>query len=278
VAVGAASSVLRPAQVPPAGSTTRPSIPVSASKIPPVGRTHPERLHEPEIGERFLATANALPQVRALRAEYPRSTGFVTELSDGNWEVTYVTPNGNLPSKEIGMVTIDGHSGRVLEQLTGIQLDWEMARGYPGFFGKHVNALYIWLPLCLLFMLPFVNFRRPFSLLHLDLLVLLSFSVSLAFFNHAHIYASVPLIYPPLIYLLARMLALMRRGSRPEAPPARPCPMAGARGCAPDRLSRRAERHRLERGRYRLCGRYRRAADRPGQVPVRLLSLRPRTR
>jgi len=44
--------------------------------------------------------------------------------------------------------------------------------------------------------------------------VLLSFSVSLAFFNHAHIYASVPLTYPPLLYLLARMLALLRRHSR----------------------------------------------------------------
>jgi hypothetical protein len=205
VAVGATSSVLPPAQVATAGSTTHPSIPVSASDTPPFG------------GERFLATANALPKVRALRAKYPRSTGFATELPNGKWEVVYTTPNGNLPTKEIGVVTIDGHSGRVLEQLTGIQLDWEMARGYPGFFGKHVNALYIWLPLCLLFMLPFVNFRRPFSLLHLDLLVLLSFSVSLAFFNHAHIYASVPLIYPPLIYLLARMLTLMRRGSRPEA-------------------------------------------------------------
>jgi hypothetical protein len=86
-----------------------------------------------------------------------------------------------------------------------------MARGYNGAFGRHVNALYIWLPLCLLFLLPFIDPRRPFSLLHLDLLVLLSFSVSLAFFNHASIYASVPLTYPPLIYLLGRMLWLLRR-------------------------------------------------------------------
>ena len=102
-------------------------------------------------------------------------------------------------------------TGRVLEQWTGFQVAWTMARGYPGAFGRHVNALYMWLPLCLLFLFPFVDWRRPLSLLHLDLLVLLSFSVSLAFFNHAHIYASVPLAYPPLIYLLARMLALLRR-------------------------------------------------------------------
>ena len=98
------------------------------------------------------------------------------------------------PHRLIGEVTIDNHTGRVLEEWTGLQL-WEMARGVPGAYGNHVNELYIWLPLCVLFMLPFFNFRRPLSLLHLDLLVLLSFSVSLAFFNHAHIYASVPLVY-----------------------------------------------------------------------------------
>src|ERR1022692_1055727 len=89
-----------------------------------------------------------------------------------------------------------------------------MARGYPGAFGRHVGALYIWLPLCLLFFLPFFDWRKPLRLLHLDLLVLLSFSVSLAFFNHAHIYASTPLLYPPLIYLLVRMLSIARVGRR----------------------------------------------------------------
>ena len=124
------------------------------------------------------------------------------------WQVSYFTLGGK---KEIGLVIINDVSGHVVEQWTGFQVAWTMARGYPGAFGRHVNALYIWLPLCVLFVLPFINFRRPFSLLHLDLLVLLLFSVSLAFFNHAHIYASVPLAYPPLLYLLARMLALLRR-------------------------------------------------------------------
>ena len=67
-------------------------------------------------------------------------------------------------------------------------------------------------------------------MLHLDLLVLLSFSVSLAFFNHAHIYASVPLAYPPLLYLLARMLALLRR-ERPATVPRTPGPCACSFPC-----------------------------------------------
>ena len=125
--------------------------------------------------------------------------------------MSFFTANGR---KEIGQVIIADASGQVLEQWTGFQVAWTMARGYPGAFGRHVNSLYVWLPMCLLFVLPFVNFRRPFSLLHLDLLALLSFSVSLAFFNHANIYASVPLVYPPLLYLLARMLALLWRAPR----------------------------------------------------------------
>jgi Glycosyltransferase family 87 len=220
-APGAISGALRPAPVGSIGSAIQPSVAVSAA-IPPAGRApaardpHRQRPLSAEAlqGERLLAIANALPKMRALRAEYPGAQAFlISPYGRAHREVLYFSPTG----QKIGVVVIDSRSGRVLEQWTGFQLEWKMARGYPGYFGRHVDALYIWLPLCLLFMLPFLNLRRPFSLLHLDLLVLLSFSVSLAFFNHAHIYASVPLVYPPLLYLLARMLTLMRRGSRPEA-------------------------------------------------------------
>jgi Glycosyltransferase family 87 len=184
-------------------------IPVALSNVPPAAH----RLSS----EKVLAIANRLPEMRALRREYRGSFGDVYLKGGFQWQVSYFTRGGK---KEIGLVIINDLSGRVTEQWTGFQVAWTMARGYPGAFGRHVNALYVWLPLCVLFMLPFINFRRPFSLLHLDLLVLLSFSVSLAFFNHAHIYASVPLAYPPLLYLLARMLALLRRRSSGRRPPA----------------------------------------------------------
>jgi hypothetical protein len=181
-------------------------VPVAPSNIPPAGR----RLSPNAV----LAIAAGLQKMRAVRAKYPGSYGGAYLKGPFRWQVSYFTRNGK---KEIGQVIVDDLSGRVLEEWTGFQIAWSMARGYPGAFGRHVNALYIWLPLCVLFVLPFVNPRRPFSLLHLDLLVLLSFSVSLAFFNHGHIYASVPLAYPPLLYLLARMLALLRRRSRTGA-------------------------------------------------------------
>ena len=187
-------------------------IPVVASNTPPAGR----RLSSNAV----LAIAAKLAKMRAVRAEYRGSYGGAYLKPGFHWQVSYFSRGGK---KEIGQVIIDDLSGRVLEQWTGFQVPWTMARGYPGAFGRHVNALYVWLPLCVLFLVPFLNFRRPLSLLHLDLLVLLSFSVSLAFFNHAHIYASVPLVYPPLLYLLARMLAMLKRGRHggAAAPPLR---------------------------------------------------------
>jgi hypothetical protein len=186
-------------------------VPVPNSNIPPAGR----RLS----ANRVLAIAQALPKMRAVRAKYPGSYGGAYLKGPVRWQVSFFSKKG---AKEIGQVIIADSSGRVLEQWTGFQVAWSMARGYPGAFGRHVNALYIWLPLCLLFLLPFIDPRRPFSLLHLDLLVLLSWSLSLAFFNHAHIYASVPLTYPPLVYLLGRMLMSLRRPrpgrSRPQRP------------------------------------------------------------
>jgi hypothetical protein len=188
-------------------------IPVPRSNVPPAGR----RLS----ANRVLAIADGLGKMRAIRAQYRGSYGGAYLKMPFHWQVSYFSRNGK---KEIGQVIIDDFSGRVLEQWTGFQVAWTMARGYPGAFGRHVNALYIWLPLCLLFALPFWNFRRPLSLSNLDLLALLSLSVSLAFFNHGNIYASVPLVYPPLLYLLARMLALLRRGracAARRAPPLR---------------------------------------------------------
>jgi hypothetical protein len=177
-------------------------VPVADSDVAPPGRYRSP--------DRILQIADRLPKMRAVRAEYPGSFGDVYLKGPSRWQVSYFSKK----DKEIGVVILADYSGHVLEQWTGFQIAWTMARGYPGAFGRHVSALYIWIPMCLLFFVPFFDWRKPWRLLHLDLLVLLSFSVSLAFFDHAHIYASTPLVYPPLIYLLVRMLALAQVGRR----------------------------------------------------------------
>jgi hypothetical protein len=204
-----ATVVLKPTSSTTASATTPTNpetpVPVQASDMPPVGR----HLSSDDV----LEIANRLPKMKAVRAKYKGSYGGAYLKGPVRWQVSYFSKQG----KEIGQVIIADHNGKVLEQWTGFQIAWSMARGYPGAFGRHVNALYIWIPLCFLFFLPFFDWRKPLRLLHLDLLVLLSFSVSLAFFNHADIYASTPLVYPPLVYLLVRMLALARVGRRGPA-------------------------------------------------------------
>ena len=140
----------------------------------------------------------------------------------GRWQASYFEPAGR-GAKERAQVQIADADGRVLEQWTGVQVAWKMARGYEGQFGRKLNAPYLFIPLCVLFLLPFVDPRRPLRIVHLDLLALLGFAASHVYFNRGDIDTSVPLAYPPLIYLLARMLWI---GFRPRSRPDRLVPYA----------------------------------------------------
>ncbi len=107
-------------------------------------------------------------------------------------------------------------AGNVLEAWTGVQVDWSMARGYEGAFGRRATALPVWIGCLLLFMAPFA--RRPWRMLHLDLLAIASLSISFALFSKGEVDWSVPLAYPPLLYLLGRLLHVARHGARPRVP------------------------------------------------------------
>ncbi len=155
---------------------------------------------------RVLAIASADARVRAYLRRHPKAVAYEYTKSEGTWQVSWFSPGRN--PKELLQVYVDDHTRTVTQVWSGFQVAWSMARGYAGAFGRRVNSLYLWLPLCVLFVAPFFPWRRKPSLLHLDLLMLLGFSISLAFFNHAKIGLSVPLVYPFLVYLLARMLLL----------------------------------------------------------------------
>src|SRR4051794_30802776 len=116
----------------------------------------------------------------------------------GYWEVDF-------EGKKIvlGEVDVNGVTGQVVRSYTGWQASNSQTRGH---MAGLADSWWVWLPLCLLFLAPFFDPRRPFRLLHLDLLMLLAFGVSQLFFNQGLVLASVPLVYPVLAYLLARML------------------------------------------------------------------------
>ncbi|MDX6649535.1 MAG: hypothetical protein QOJ97_1486 [Solirubrobacteraceae bacterium] len=203
---------------------------VTRSPADPNALTTPPRQDRPPPGHvrsavEVLAIARRVPSVAAVLRRHPGHTETAYLKGSDRWQVSYFErARPKQPRREIAQVLIDDRSGRVLEAWTGFQVAWSMARGYPGAFGRKANSLYLWIPLCILFVLPFVDPRRPWRLLHLDLLVLVGFSASLAFFNRGEIGVSVPLAYPPLVYLLVRMLTLAFGDGAPARPRRAPPP------------------------------------------------------
>ncbi len=200
----------------PSGSAGSSSPPVNGSFA--VGGTTTGRIVMPDSvpktpkgmklsGRKAIRIANSDPNVDKEKAENGKLNAFAEAKPPLTWQIGYFA-NG----KEVVQVLVDDPSGQIRESWTGNQVAWEMARGYSGAFGHKLNAPYVWLPLALLFFFGLLDWRRPWRIVHLDLLVLLSFGISQIFFNNADIGVSVPLAYPPLLYLLARMLWIGFRG------------------------------------------------------------------
>jgi hypothetical protein len=163
-----------------------------------------------------VRVADGDSKVVELRGEHP-GLGSSASLVDGSWEVAYFAAG-----EQVALVIVDPDTGAVRESWTGYQVAWKMARGYEGSFGHKLNAPYVFVPLCALFLLGLVDWRRLRRVANLDLLVLLGFGVSHFFFNRAEIGISVPLQYPVLLYLLGRALWIGFRGRGAGLRPAWP--------------------------------------------------------
>jgi hypothetical protein len=154
-----------------------------------------------------IAAVLAYPKVADWVERYP-AKGLTKQatLDDeaGLWSVKIWS---DLPDAgQIVDAKVDDATGRVTEAWTGPQVAWKMARGYDGAFGRGINHPWVWLTFCVIFLIGLADFRRLASVRNLDLLVLLSFSVSLYFFNIGEVFTAMPLVYPPLAYLLGRMI------------------------------------------------------------------------
>jgi hypothetical protein len=179
-------------------TTTIPSTPTL-----PATQTTPRTTKEQAVAL-FLANGKVADWLK----RYPPNPGTDATFGQGAWTV-HVTSG---KAGEIATGKIDDGTGAVVEAWTGPQVAWKMARGYPGAFGgAKINSYLIWLSFCGAFLLGLADWRRPLSLRNLDLLVLLSLSVSLWFFNRGNVFAAMPLAYPPLLWLLARCVWVARR-------------------------------------------------------------------
>jgi hypothetical protein len=174
----------------------------------------PKEANERQLTEKeATALVLAFPKVADWVERYPPKTVTKDATFDDEEDAWEVNVWSSLPDAgQIVKAKVDDASGEVTEAWTGPQVAWSMARGGKGAFGRKINEPWIWLTFCAVFLLGLADFRRPLSVRNLDLLALLSFSVSLFYFNRGQVFTAMPLVYPPLLYLLARMVWIGRHG------------------------------------------------------------------
>src|SRR5919198_1581521 len=186
-------------------ATTTPTAPVYDSKGRLVQTPYPPpnsaRLTKKKASDIFLHNHEVAHWLK----HYPSVVTYDASYSskDRTWTVHVWSGKAG----EVAQGKVDDTTGEVTEALTGPQVAWGMARGGPGAFGgEKINSKPIWLAFCAVFLLGLADLRRLVSLRNLDLLVFLTFTFSLWYFNRGDIFTSVPLAYPPLVYLLGRTL------------------------------------------------------------------------
>ena len=185
-----------------AGTTTAPTATVIPTPQIPATQTKP-RTTEQQAIRLFLDYG----KVAGWLKRYPPKPITDATFAQGVW--TVIVWSGK--AGEIATGKVDDASGAITEAWTGPQVAWKMARGYKGAFGgAKINSTWLWLSFCVLFLLGLIDWNRPFSVRNVDLVVLVSFSVSLWFFNHGDVFSAMAVAYPPLAWLLLRCVWIAR--------------------------------------------------------------------
>lgn len=210
---------------PAAAVPTAPADPNALTRVDNLAATPPgHRL----VGQQALRIAAASGKVKAALMQHPKAKPEVFLKGPNDWQVSWFTPGTGDARKEVAQVRINDRSATIVEAWTGPQVAWTMARGYPGAFGRKVNSPWVWIPLTVLFLAPFLRGRPRW--LWADLGALAAFGISVAYFNDANLDASVPISGALLLYLLIRMAVLgyrrtWRRRDVDGAPPTEPLRM-----------------------------------------------------
>ena len=168
------------------------------------------------VKHRALVLFEANPKVAAWLSRYP-AKGLVDEETYDSKLASWTVKLWSGKAGEIAEGRVDDVSGVVLEAWTGPQVAWKMGRGYSGAFGgKWINKPWLWGAFCVIFLLGLADLRRPLSMRNLDLLMLLSPTASLWYFNHGNVFTAVPLFYPALAWVVVRgvWIGATGRGSR----------------------------------------------------------------
>ncbi len=180
-----------------AGGSDLPLTQPASMTVPPPGFT-----------STGLAATHAAEATATMQALHRRMHPLVvaTDLWAGSYWAIQFSYHGKLVA-EADLTP----AARVTHVWTGPLVVAPWARGHyaPAFDPIWVVGLF-----SLAFLLVFLDPRRLRSLAHLDALAVLSLLISYWLFDHLHLEAAVWAVYPPLLYLLARMAWVGLRGRR----------------------------------------------------------------
>ena len=158
-------------------------------------------------GRQAIKIAARAPKVRAEARKHGALHALTAvPLGTKQWQVGFYSGK-----TEVARATVDGRTGKIVGRVyTGYEVLWPSARGVKTTLRDRID--WVTIVLCLFFVLPFFDPRRPFRLLHLDLLGFLAFEVSFLLLQTEHLVPSVWLQYVPLLYLLGRLSWVGFRG------------------------------------------------------------------
>jgi hypothetical protein len=166
-----------------------PSFPPTSLTVPPPGFT--------TNAKQAMAIARQTPEIRKVLRQYSHVTVTPAVFGGWHWSITYTVGDRQLAEVE------ESPAGKVMKIWDGVEAESYLSRSgvQPNF-----RRPWVWIPFALLFLLPFVDPRNLRRLIHLDLLALLSFGVSMIVLDRHHPVMAILLFYPPLAYLLVRAL------------------------------------------------------------------------
>ena len=210
-----------------AGATARPSRVLLISQGTPMARVLSNNtipLHFTASAAQAMKAAEGSPAIQSLhRSLHPLTVvPFVWRSLDPYWYVVFTYR---------GKIVADANvspDGKLVGAWTGAQA---LAPYTHGNFSSVLDTSLVLVPFSLLFLLPFLDPRRLRRLLHLDALVVLAFLISYLLLAHGHLEPAVWMAYPPLIYLLVRLL-VVGLGKRTRSTAGRLAPLLSVRTLA----------------------------------------------
>jgi hypothetical protein len=182
---------------------------------PPSGRPPGYQL----TAEQAVTVADQTGVVARAHSRYGQLTVSAASYGTRRWQISYMADD-----RLRAEVHVDDRTGRVAAAWEGAKLAWRGTRGSKalhdeGETGALTNATWVWVLLSLLFVAPFVDPRRPFRMLHLDLLALLGFAIPHVLLDHGSYEPAVMLSWLLLAYLAVRFTVAGVRGVRARDEP-----------------------------------------------------------